>query len=208
VNTYNPEAVAPGAALERLREGNARFVAGKGTAYTGFRADLADGQSPFAVVVGCSDSRAPSEIVFDVGLGDLFVVRVAGNIVAPSQVGSVEFAVANFGTRLVVVMGHTRCGAIAATLRVLGGAQAESRNLASITDRIAPNIREVAAAHQDAERRTRACVTANVRASVAHLSYGSRLLEELVLNKRVAIVGAVYAVETGVVSVLEDDVVA
>jgi carbonic anhydrase len=207
VNTHDAEPIAPGPALERLVQGNARFVAGKGVAYTGFRADLVSGQSPFAVVVGCSDSRAPSEIVFDVGLGDLFVVRVAGNIVAPSQIGSVEFAVSKFGTRLVVVMGHTRCGAIAATLDTLAGAQADSRNLASITDRIAPNIREVAAAHDDPERRSRACVTANVRASVAHLSYGSRMLEELTLAKRVAIVGAVYAVETGLVSVLEADAV-
>jgi len=136
--------VPPDEALDRLLRGNERFVAGQGTAYTGFRADLASGQAPFAVVVGCSDSRALAEIVFDVGLGDLFVVRVGGNIVAPSQVGSVEFAVSQFGTRLVMVMGHTRCGAITATLRALAGEQANSRNIASITDRIAPHIREVA----------------------------------------------------------------
>jgi carbonic anhydrase len=194
--------IAPAAALERLLQGNRRFVAGQGRAYTGFRADLAGGQTPFAVIVGCSDSRVPAEIVFDVGLGDLFVVRVAGNIVAPSQVGSVEFAVSQFGTRLVVVMGHTRCGAVGATLRTLEGAQADSRNLAAITERILPHIREVAAAQPDPERRLHASVIANVRASVSQLSHGSRMLEQLALEARVEIVGAVYAVETGEVSVL------
>jgi carbonic anhydrase len=203
VRTWDAHAISPEAGLARLLEGNERFVEGKGTAYTGFRPDLATGQNPFAVVVGCSDSRVPAEIVFDVGLGDLFVVRVAGNIVAPSQVGSVEFAVSAFGTRLVVVMGHTRCGAVGATLRTLQGELADSRNIAAITERIAPNIRDVAAAEKDEARRSHASVIANVRASVSHLSYGSRILEELVLSKRVMIVGAIYAVETGVVSLIQ-----
>src|SRR5205085_8931261 len=119
VRTWDAHAISPDAALARLLEGNARFAAGQGSAFTGFRADLAEGQNPFAVVVGCSDSRVPAEIVFDVGLGELFVVRVAGNIVAPSQVGSVEFAAQQFDTRLVVVMGHTQCGAVRATLESL-----------------------------------------------------------------------------------------
>jgi carbonic anhydrase len=187
--------VTPGRALERLLAGNQRFVDGTGTAYTGFRPDLASGQRPFAVIVGCSDSRVPAEIVFDVGLGELFVVRVAGNIVAPSQVGSVEFAVSQFGSRLVVVMGHTRCGAVAATLRTLAGAEADSKNIAAITERIAPNVRDCADAH--------AAMIANVRASVSHLAHGSRILEDLVLAGRLKISGAVYAVETGRVSVLE-----
>jgi carbonic anhydrase len=195
--------LSPDAALERLLQGNRRFLDGKGTAYTGFRPDLVSGQNPFAVIVGCSDSRVPAEIVFDVGLGDLFVVRVAGNIVAPSQVGSVEFAVSQFGTRLVVVLGHTRCGAVAATLRTLEGANADSRNLASITNRIAPHIRELVSAERDKERCLRASVIANVRASVSQLSHGSSLIEELTLNQRVRIVGAVYSVETGAVSLLE-----
>lgn len=188
-------------ALQRLVEGNRRFVAGQGTAYTGFRRDLADGQNPFAVVVGCSDSRVPAEIVFDVGLGDLFVVRVAGNIVAPSQVGSVEFAISKFGTPLVVVMGHTRCGAVAATLERLRGGESNSRNLAAITDRIAPQIRD-AAEEPDEVRRMDACVVANVRASVSQLRYGSRILAEETESDRVRIVGCVYAVETGVITLL------
>jgi carbonic anhydrase len=203
VRTWDAHALSPEAALERLREGNQRFVAGKGSAYLGFRADLAGGQSPIAVIVGCSDSRVPAEIVFDVGLGDLFVVRVAGNIVAPSQVGSVEFAVSQFGTRLVMVMGHTRCGAVSATLRTLEGNEADSRNIAAITDRIGPHIRDLAAREPDPARRLEASVSANVRASVSHLQHGSRIIESLVLADRIRIVGAVYAVETGVVSVLE-----
>src|SRR5262245_59110048 len=106
-------------ALERLRAGNERFVSGQGSG-AGFSRErlleLSKGQEPFAMILGCSDSRVPAEIVFDQGLGDLFVIRVAGNIVAPSQVGSVEFAAAAYGTRLVVVLGHTQCGAILATL--------------------------------------------------------------------------------------------
>src|SRR6185437_9674516 len=136
-----------------------------------------------AVIGGCSDSRVPAEIVFDLGLGDLFVIRVAGNIIAPSHVGSVEFAVSQFGVRLVLVMGHTRCGAVGATLRTLAGELPDSRNIAAITERIAPNIREVAAAEKDEQRRLYMSVMANVRASVSHLSYGSRLLEELTLTK-------------------------
>jgi carbonic anhydrase len=187
--------------VQRLLDGNQRFVAGLGTAYTGFRADLTDSQSPFAVIVGCSDSRVPAEIVFDVGLGDLFVVRVAGNVVAPSQIGSVEFAIGKFGTRLVVVMGHTRCGAVQATLQALAGDEPDSRNLASITDRIAPNIRECST--RPGPDRLTECVTANVRATVNHLRYGSRLLEEQMLGGRLTIVGAVYAVETGIVTLLD-----
>ena len=194
MRTWAPDSVPPEAGLVRLLDGNRRFVEGRGAAYTGFRGELANGQSPFAVIVGCSDSRVPAEIVFDVGLGDLFVVRVAGNIVAPSQVGSVEFAVSTFGTRLVVVMGHTRCGAIGATLRTLSGELPDSKNIAAITDRIAPHIRGVPA---------ELAIAANVRASVDHLAHGSAILEELVRKQRLHIAGAVYAVETGEVTLLE-----
>ena len=203
MHTWDPDAIPPDDALARLLDGNRRFVAGQGSAFTGFRADLADRQSPFAIIVGCSDSRVPAEIVFDVGLGDLFVVRVAGNIVAPSQVGSVEFAVSRFGTRLVVVLGHTRCGAIDATLRSLSGGSSDSRNVASITERIAPNIRSAAALPIAPELRFEACVADNVRAAVSHLTYGSRMLEDLSIARRVHLVGAVYAVETGVVKLLD-----
>ncbi len=189
-------------ALTRLVDGNARFVAGKISAFTGFRPDLASGQNPFAVIVGCSDSRVPAELVFDVGLGDLFVVRVAGNIVAPSQIGSVEFAAMQYDTRVVLVMGHTRCGAVGATLQTLDGAPDASRNIAAITDRIAPHIRAVAHAARTEEERWRASVVANVRASVDALSHGSPLIEQLTREGRITIVGAVYSVESGRVTLL------
>src|SRR3954464_5763780 len=132
-------------ALDRLREGNARFVANElrqtDAADAARRARLVSGQGPFAIVLGCSDSRVPAELVFDQGFGDLFVIRVAGNVVAPSQVGSVEFAAERYGTRLVVVMGHSQCGAILATVEeLLGRAPAESRNLRSIVDRVRPSV--------------------------------------------------------------------
>ena len=132
-------------ALELLRKGNGRFASGlrsgDGAASLTRRAELVTGQEPFAIILGCSDSRVPAEIVFDQGLGDLFVIRVAGNIVAPSQVGSVEFAAERFGTRLVVVLGHSQCGAILATLEELGRpTENQSRNLRSIVDRIRPSV--------------------------------------------------------------------
>src|ERR1700692_1281087 len=132
-------------ALERLREGNRRFVSGvrsRDTLTSPERlSDLVAGQEPCAVILGCSDSRVPVEIIFDQGLGDLFVIRIAGNIVAPSQVCSVEFAAARYGTRLVVVLGHSMCGAILATLDELARpAEDQSRNLSSIVDRIRPSV--------------------------------------------------------------------
>src|SRR6185312_10504124 len=136
---------------------------------------------PFAIILGCSDSRTPVEILFDQGFGDLFVIRIAGNIVAPSVVGSIEFAAAEFGTRLVVVMGHTRCGAVTATLRAIEtGHGPESRNIRAITDRITPHIQHIPKTSPP-EDVVREAVRANVRASADHLRHGSRLLEELVL---------------------------
>ena len=124
--------ISANAALDRLRTGNARFVRNDSTMRLSElnRSALAAGQAPFAIILGCSDSRVPAELVFDQGLGDLFVIRVAGNIVAPSQIGSVEFAAEKLGSRLVVVMGHTNCGAVAATLdAVMSGTPADSRNI-------------------------------------------------------------------------------
>src|SRR5918995_670956 len=139
-------------ALERLREGNRRFASGvrsNDILASTRRSEVAAGQEPFAIVLGCSDSRVPAEIVFDQGLGDLFVIRVAGNIVAPSQVGSVEFAASRFGTRLVVVLGHSQCGAVSATLEELRRpSEEQSRNLQSIVDRIRPSVEAILRAGQ------------------------------------------------------------
>jgi len=197
-------------ALRRLREGNSRFVENQSCATATLRparrAALLEGQEPFAIVLGCSDSRVPAELVFDQGLGDLFVIRVAGNIVAPSQVGSVEFAATRFGPRLVVVMGHSQCGAVMATLEeVLGRGTTQSRNLRSIVDRVRPSVETVIAGRgeDDLDAMMRDAVRANVRASTSHLRHGSELLEELVRNEGLLIVGAEYSLETGVVTFFE-----
>ena len=163
------------------------------------RSDLVAGQEPFAVVLGCSDSRVPAEIVFDQGLGDLFVIRVAGNIVAPSLVGSIEFAVSRFATRLVVVLGHTGCGAIQATLEELRSPQNHSRNLRVIVDRVRPALAtlfETELKH-DHDALMRASVRANIRASVDSVRHGSELLEELIRDDGLLVVGAEYSLETG-----------
>jgi carbonic anhydrase len=193
-------------ALDRLRDGNQRFVANQSTAPLSShdrRAALVAGQEPFAIVLGCSDSRVPAELVFDQGFGDLFVIRVAGNVVAPSQVGSVEFAAARFGTRLVVVMGHSSCGAITATVEdVLGRGNSRSRHLRSIVDRIRPSIESIRAGRGDgdADALVRDGVRANVRASADHLRHGSELLEDLIRRDGLLVVGAEYALDTGVVT--------
>ena len=193
-------------ALARLREGNLRFAANvRGSdAFVSHtrRVELASGQQPFAIILGCSDSRVPSEIVFDQGLGDLFVIRVAGNIVAPSQVGSVEFAAARYSTRLVVVLGHSQCGAILATLEELRAPTGnQSRNLQSIVDRVRPSVEGVFAGKvgPDSDALVQQAVRANIRASVDHLRHGSRVLEELIQDQGLLVVGAEYALETGVV---------
>lgn len=193
-------------ALERLREGNERFASNVRSldsllSHTR-RGDLTAGQEPFAIILGCSDSRVPAELVFDQGLGDLFVIRVAGNIVAPSQVGSVEFAATRYGTRLVVVLGHSQCGAILATLEELQApAEHQSRNLASIVDRVRPSVETLLATdlRHDPDALVRNAVRANVRASVNQLRHGSAILEQLIAEDGLLVVGAEYSLETGLV---------
>lgn len=194
-------------ALGRLREGNRRFVADQTTSQVSSshlrRSALVAGQEPFAIVLGCSDSRVPAELVFDQGFGDLFVIRVAGNVVAPSQVGSVEFAAERFGTRLVVVMGHSQCGAVSATLEeLLGGGGTRSRNLRSIVERVRPAVEQVLSERNNLDRDVllREAVRANVRASVDHVRHGSELLEALLRKDGLRVVGAEYSLESGVVA--------
>jgi carbonic anhydrase len=193
-------------ALALLQEGNHRFVSDIGSreAITGRsrRLELAAKQEPFAAILGCSDSRVPVEIVFDQGLGDLFVIRVAGNIVAPSLIGSVEFAAEQFGTRLVVVLGHTECGAIGATLEQLQRPiENQSRNLHSIVDLIRPSVEGLLATElrHDLPALGRAAVRANIQASVRHLRHGSDIIEHLIQNAGLMVVGAEYSLQTGVV---------
>jgi len=197
-------------ALERLREGNLRYSSNVRSldalmSHTR-RADLVAGQEPFAIVLGCSDSRVPAELVFDQGLGDLFVIRVAGNIVAPSQIGSVEFAATRYGTRLVVVLGHSQCGAILATLDELRRpAGNQSPSLRSIVDRVRPSVEALFATdlRHDMDALVRQAVRANVRASVNQLRHGSEILEGLVDHGGMLVVGAEYSLETGIVDFFE-----
>lgn len=191
-------------ALARLKEGNRRFVTDQtqreDLSSTSRRRQLTLGQEPFAIILGCSDSRVPAELVFDQGLGDLFVIRVAGNIVAPSQVGSVEFAADRFGTRLVVVLGHSMCGAITATLEELGRkTEEQSRNLRAIVDRIRPSVQALVRKGRslDDEELVHEAVRANIRVSANQLRHGSEILEQLILNNGLVVVGAEYSLETG-----------
>ena len=190
-------------ALTRLRDGNRRFVSDERRLDIRVtptqREALAAGQQPFAIVLGCSDSRVPAELVFDQGLGDLFVIRVAGNIVAPSQVGSVEFAASRFGARLVVVLGHTQCGAVQAALEEAAMPAPHSTNIKSIVDLIRPSIETVLAVAPpgDHSRVLDQAIRANVRASADHLRHGSPMLEQLIQSNGLVVVGAEYSLETG-----------
>ena len=194
-------------ALERLSEGNRRFAAGNSNRNeAGLRPNLAElqaGQTPFAIVLACSDSRVPVEMIFDQGLGDLFVIRVAGNIVAPSQVGSVEFAAAQLGAKLVVVLGHSNCGAVDATLMELRREQEHrSPNLRAIVDRIRPAIEPLIDDKGNVDLQE--AVVANVRHSVGRLVHGSLILEQLIQSGDLIVVGAEYSIERGEVNFLDD----
>ena len=195
-------------ALKRLRKGNKRFVSDSSIfnkiSHKSRHHSLAEDQDPFAIILGCSDSRAPSEIIFDQGLGDLFVIRVAGNIVAPTQIGSIEFAVEKFGTRLVVVMGHSRCGAILATLEGRGQPlEAQSKSLRSIVDRIRPSLISLDI-DQDPETLLQQAVRANIHSSVHQLQHESNILKNLVKERNLLILGAEYSLDTGIVNFFDE----
>ena len=198
-------------ALQRLQEGNKRFVSGVRSIDSLVkqmqRQDFVDGQAPFAIILGCSDSRVPAELVFDQGLGDLFVIRVAGNIVAPSQVGSVEFATSQFGTPLVVVLGHSMCGVVMATVEeIKRPSDQTSSNVLSIVSRIRPSVELLLETdlHDDPEHLLKTAIRSNILASTNSLRHGSQMLEQLILEDRLAIVAAEYSLETGVVEFFND----
>ena len=192
-------------AFQRLVEGNDRFIEGDSNFS---RQDTLDrsGQAPFAVILGCSDSRVPAELVFDQGLGDLFVIRIAGNVIAPSQIGSIEFAVERFGTPLVIVLGHTSCGAISATVEALMNptVQTQCLNIGSIVKRIAPSVQELlnSGANLNKDQLISSACKANIRSSVNQLQHSSEFIEEMVEAGKLAIVGAEYDLETGRVNFL------
>jgi carbonic anhydrase len=197
-------------ALQRLRDGNTRYASNVRSLESMIshtrRGALAEGQHPTAIILGCSDSRVPAEVVFDQGLGDLFVIRVAGNVVAPSQIGSVEFAAARFGTRLVVVMGHSGCGAITATIEDIRNPSKHTKNIRSIVDRVRPSVQPLLDPDMpvlDHTTLVHKAVRANVRASCNQLRHGSDLLEQLAAEEGLLVVGAEYSLETGNVDFFE-----
>jgi carbonic anhydrase len=204
---YNDRPMMPARdALQRLIDGNSRFVSNvrnhDSLAGEARRVEVAAGQEPFAIILGCSDSRVPAEIIFDQGLGDLFVIRVAGNIVAPSQIGSVEFAAERYGTRLVVVLGHSQCGAILATIEELNRPTInQSKNLHSIVDRVRPSVEPLLRTElrHDPDALVRDAVRANVRVSAGHLRHGSQILEQLIETSGLVVVGAEYSLDSGLV---------
>ena len=211
-NSHLPRPETAEQALEMLKQGNARFVENVQNPQSTLLASnaLTHVNEPFAIILGCSDARVPAEIVFDQGLGDLFVIRVAGNVVAPSQIGSFEFAAEKFGTKLVVVLGHSHCGAVTACVETLiNPDQQFSPNLRSIVDRIRPsvyNLHEIYTANGqdiDAQELINRGIKANVRMSVTQLKHGSRILEDAVNNGSLIIVGAVYDLDTGKVTFIE-----
>ncbi len=196
----------PDQALELLKEGNKHYIESTiddaEININTRRKSIGEGQSPFAVILGCSDSRVPAELVFSQGLGDLFVVRVAGNIIAPSQIGSIEFACQNFGSRLVVVLGHSHCGAVKATVDSLLSSPGDiSPNIASIVEEILPAVRPVVAEHKcdDKDHLVHQAMRANIEQSVNGLETRSTVLSDMVNSKQIKIVGAEYCLETGVV---------
>jgi len=202
-------------AIERLRDGNRRFATNMRSldplVSDAQRAELAKEQHPFVIILGCSDSRVPPEIIFDQALGDLFVVRVAGNIVGPSQIDSVEFAASQLGTRLVMVLGHSQCGAILATLEGLQQPkESHSPRFRSIVDRIRPSVTGLLATElkNDPDALVKQAVRANVRASANQLRHGSAVLEQLIQNEGLVVVGAEYSLVTGVVDFLDVELAA
>ena len=199
-------------ALQRLVTGNQRFVQNvrdvDALASQSRRDELVAGQEPVAIILGCSDSRVPAEMVFDQGFGDLFVIRVAGNVVAPSQIGSVEFAVQRFGCPLVVVLGHTQCGAVIATIDELEKHDENgSPNINSIVERIKPAVTTLMETFlkDDKEALIKHAIRANIRLSADHLRHGSRMLEQLVQDNKLKVVSAEYSLETGSVEFFDNN---
>lgn len=196
--------------ISDLKEGNLRFLNGQSlqtstSSLAKLKKYAEKGQFPKAIVLCCSDSRAPVEYIFDQDIGDLFVIRVAGNIVAPSLIGSIEFAASLFKTSLVLVMGHSGCGAVTATLaNIMDTHVPSSENIHDIVSRIKPHVYSIAHMDQLSEsEKLDMAIEANVRASVGQIESSSRMIEELVRNETLMVVGAVLDLSTGQVAFLE-----
>ena len=192
-------------ALLRLKEGNKKFRNGTTLIEVdeARRFDVVEKQSPFAIILGCSDSRVPLELIFCQGLGDLFVIRVAGNVATPSQIGSIEFAAEKFGTKLVVVLGHTSCGAVKAALEDLGQENSiQSPNLKAIVDSIKPGIEDSISDLDSYDEKIQKAVRANVQTSINNLINESEILRQLRSESGLKIIGADYCLESGIVEFL------
>ena len=188
-------------AIKRLEDGNARFVAGKPQhphETSEWRHSLEKEQRPFAVVLGCSDSRVPTELVFDQGFGDLFVIRVAGNIVDTDVTASIEYAIDHLGTQLIVVMGHSHCGAVTATLDHLANPDGEPAEVVSLLYRIEPAIIGIPN-DLSRDKRIDHAVQRNVELAVRRLSRVPDLRRSINAG-RIKVVGAVYDMHTGEVT--------
>ncbi len=196
-------------ALNKLREGNARFVSDvhfyEGYSFEKRRAELGESQFPLAVVLGCSDSRVPAELVFDQGLGDLFVVRVAGNVAAPSQLGSIEYAVSELNTPLVIVLGHSSCGAVKASIEEFHKPSAGlSFGLSDLLGRIQPVVEKELETNPDLKDLESRVVKANVKAVVQTLLAESELIATKASSGKIKIVGAEYSIHSGIVDFFDD----
>lgn len=198
-------------ALKQLQEGNKRFtqdINGNDIEMNAAqRTELVEKQEPAAIILGCADARVPAEIVFDVNLGDLFVVRVAGNIVTPTQIGSIEYAVHNLGTRLIVVLGHSSCGAVAATVdSVVSSSPAPSPGLDSLISKITPAVKTIMSSNDgiDTSDLIAKSVKENVSNSVKELQNDSDILKDVIQNDGLLVVGAEYDLATGAVNFFEN----
>ena len=193
--------VPPMEALARLKAGNGRFVGNKlqhphQTAAR--RTELAMGQHPFAIILGCADSRTSPEVVFDQGLGDVFVVRVAGNVLNDEALGSIEYAVEHLGAHLIVVLGHERCGAVKAAKEAIAAKAKAPGHIQSLVEAIRPAVKATAGADAETTAKT------HVLNVVHSLQHSTPILHEMVESGAVAVVGAHYDLDIGAVEFLKD----
>lgn len=189
-------------ALGELKAGNQRFIEGKlksDKADAHRRKTLAEGQKPNAIILSCSDSRVPPELVFDQGLGEIFTVRVAGNVLGAATVASIEYAVEHLGTRLIVVLGHESCGAVKAALTTPPGKSAGSADLDVLVSSIQPALSDVSRSIASEDKTLRRPVRANVEAVAKRLVTRSSIIRKSVESGEVKIVPGIYSLESGMV---------
>ena len=189
--------------LLKLLEGNKRFISGQLTTKdcsAEKRQELTKGQHPFAIVLSCSDSRVPAEIVFDQGLGDIFVVRVAGNVVDPTTLGSIEYGAEHLNAPLLIILGHEQCGAVAATLDAKGKPEG---NIGAILKKIMPAVKTAKAAKKDRAETLQIAIQENVRNTYRDIMKNSKIVPEMVHEGKLKVIGAEYYLGTGKVEIID-----